>query len=176
MKYFVTLFLLIAFSFYLPAQTIVSAELQAAGLTCSMCSNAIQKALKSIPFVEEVEPDLKNSSFLIQFKDHPNVMIQAVRNAVEDAGFSIASLKMKIKNEAGSLSKVQPVLIGRQFICIADIELESWKDQSMIEVLIIDRHFLTEKKWKQYQKLITQSQCVQPAPANGFMYHAVVIK
>jgi copper chaperone CopZ len=174
MKTFVTLLLLSVITFHVPAQTIVSAELQAAGLTCSMCSNAIQKALKSIPFVAEVEPDLKSSSFLIQFKDQSNVMIQHLRNAVEDAGFSMASLQMKIINTDSSLSKAQPVLIGKQFLCIADTE--AWKVKSMIEVLIIDRFFLTEKKWKQYQKLITQSSCVQPDLALGAMYHAVVVK
>ena len=44
------------------------ASLQASGLTCAMCSNAINKALEVLPFVAEVKPDIKNSIFNITFK------------------------------------------------------------------------------------------------------------
>ena len=47
------------------------AELQATGLTCAMCSNAIYKALMEVPFVESVTPDIKNSGFGIKFKAVP---------------------------------------------------------------------------------------------------------
>ena len=39
--------------------------LQASGLTCSMCSNAINKALRSLDFVADVDADFKTYSFEI---------------------------------------------------------------------------------------------------------------
>ena len=39
--------------------TIYKASLQATGLTCAMCSNAINKALLQVPFVESVKSDIK---------------------------------------------------------------------------------------------------------------------
>jgi copper chaperone CopZ len=67
------------------------AELQATGLTCAMCSNAINKALQKVPFVESVRPDIKNSSFNIVFKANAEIDIDALKNAVEDAGFLSAA-------------------------------------------------------------------------------------
>jgi copper chaperone CopZ len=43
-------------------------SIQASGLTCSMCSNAINKALKSIDYVDHVIANIKNSTFEIYFK------------------------------------------------------------------------------------------------------------
>ena len=43
------------------------ATLQATGLTCAMCSNAINKALVKVPFVESVKADIKNSAFHMVF-------------------------------------------------------------------------------------------------------------
>ena len=70
------------------------ASLQATGLTCAMCSNAINKALLRVPFVESVKSDIKNSAFSIVFKTGQEVEIDALRKAVEDAGFSVGNLKM----------------------------------------------------------------------------------
>src|ERR1041385_1362850 len=81
-------------------------SLQATGLTCALCSNAINKALQKLPFVSSVRSDIKNSSFSIIFKTDVPVNIDGIKNAVEDAGFSVGSLKltgnfndMKIANE-----------------------------------------------------------------------------
>ena len=42
-----------------------SANLQAAGLTCAMCTKAINKSLEKLSFVQSVEADIKSSSFNI---------------------------------------------------------------------------------------------------------------
>ena len=44
---------------------IVKAEIRATGLTCSMCSNAINKQLKSLPEVVNVETDLNTNTFTV---------------------------------------------------------------------------------------------------------------
>ena len=45
-----------------------SASLQASGLTCALCTKAINKSLEQLPFVESVNADIKTSSFRITFK------------------------------------------------------------------------------------------------------------
>ena len=70
------------------------ADLQATGLTCAMCSNAINKALQKVSYVESVESDIKNSSFAIVFKKDAVVNIDALKEAVEDAGFSVGGLRL----------------------------------------------------------------------------------
>ena len=48
---------------------IVKAEIRATGLTCSMCSNAINKQLKALPEVINVETDLNTNTFTITLKE-----------------------------------------------------------------------------------------------------------
>ena len=57
------------------------ATLQATGLTCAMCSNAINKALMEVPFVQSVRSDIKNSAFNIVFKEGAAVNIDALKQA-----------------------------------------------------------------------------------------------
>ncbi len=70
------------------------ANLQATGLTCALCSNAINKALKQLPFVESVKADIKNSSFSIVFRQGVEVNPDAIKEAVEGAGFFVGGLQV----------------------------------------------------------------------------------
>ncbi|MCW3093932.1 MAG: heavy metal transporter [Ferruginibacter sp.] len=63
-------------------------SLQASGLTCSMCSNSVYKSLKTIPFVDKIEPNIKTSTFEITFKQNSNVNFNMLRDKVEDAGYA----------------------------------------------------------------------------------------
>jgi copper chaperone CopZ len=80
-------FFVILFQFQLLQAQFTKANLQATGLTCAMCSNAINKALQHLPFVESVKADIKNSSFSIVFRQQASVDLDAIKNAVEEAGF-----------------------------------------------------------------------------------------
>jgi copper chaperone CopZ len=66
--------------------------LVASGLTCSMCSKAIFKALTKLDFVEEVKVDIEQSKFILTFKSGKIVAIDQIKSAVSDAGFGIQSL------------------------------------------------------------------------------------
>src|SRR5436190_112041 len=91
------------------------ARLQATGLTCAMCSNAINKALKQVSFVESVEPDIKNSAFDIVFKKNVEVDIDVIRKAVEDAGFSVGSLKLTGNFQELKIANDEHVRIGKGY-------------------------------------------------------------
>ncbi len=67
-------------------------SLVASGLTCSMCSKAIFKALTKLDFVEEVKVDIELSKFVLTFKSGKTVVIDQIKSAVADAGFSVQSL------------------------------------------------------------------------------------
>ena len=66
--------------------------LVASGLTCSMCSKAIFKALTKLNFVEEVKVDIEKSMYILAFKSGKKVEIDQIKSAVTDAGFSVQSL------------------------------------------------------------------------------------
>ena len=84
------MFIAVLFSVAAKAQ-ITKVTIQASGLTCSMCSNSINKAIKSLSFVENVNANIKNSSFDISFKPNEVVDFDKLKKKVEDAGFLVAS-------------------------------------------------------------------------------------
>jgi mercuric ion binding protein len=67
-------------------------SLVASGLTCSMCSKAIFKSLTKLDFVDEVKVDIEQSKFVLTFKSGKTVVIDQIKSAVADAGFSVQSL------------------------------------------------------------------------------------
>jgi copper chaperone CopZ len=122
------------------------ANLQATGLTCAMCSNAINKALMKVPFVESVRSDIKNSSFSIVFKEGQTVKIDAIKDAVEDAGFSVGSLQVTGKFDAVQVAPDKHVKIGNgvyHFINTQNQVLEGEKT-----ITVVDKDFLSSKQFK----------------------------
>ena len=83
------LFIAIAFSLATNAQ-VTKVSLQASGLTCSMCSNSINKALKTLDFVLKVDADIKTYTFEILFKPNSNVDFDMIKKKVENAGFTVS--------------------------------------------------------------------------------------
>ena len=74
------------------ADKIKKVTLVASGLTCSMCSKAIFKALSKLDFVEEVKVDIEKSMYILAFKTGKKVEIDQIKSAVTDAGFGVQSL------------------------------------------------------------------------------------
>ena len=134
------------------------AMLQATGLTCAMCSNAINKALQKVPFIQSVQSDIKNSSFAIVFKTNANVDIDAIKNAVEDAGFSVGSLKLTGDFHDLKIVKDKHVKIGQEnfhFLNAADRVLEG--EQT---ITVVDKAFVTEKQFKKISAA-SSMECVR---------------
>ena len=138
------------------------ATLQATGLTCAMCSNAINKAVQSIPFVESVKSDIKNSSFDIVFKKDGEVNIDALKNAVEDAGFSVGSLKITGTFSDVSIEKDKHVKIGNDVFHFLNADNRILTGEQAITV--VDKNFVTEKQFKKYSAA-TKMSCVKTGKA-----------
>ena len=158
------------------------ANLQATGLTCAMCSNAINKALMEVPFVESVKSDIKNSAFNIVFKQGQEVKIDELRKAVEDAGFSVGSLKMTGSFNDVKIENDKHVVIGKDvfhFLNVSDQLLTGEKT-----ITIVDRNFLTNKQFKKISSA-TKMSCLQTGkaaaccvkdgvPAEARVYHVTI--
>src|SRR4051812_18333585 len=74
---------------------ITNISLTASGLTCSMCSKAIYKSLSKLPAVEKIDVDIDKSSYILSFKPRATIDIGDFKKAVQDAGFSVASLSIR---------------------------------------------------------------------------------
>lgn len=146
---------------------IKSANLTASGLTCSMCSKAIYKSLVEVPTIKDVNVDIKNSSYLITFKDGMPISPDEIKKAVEDAGFSVASLKLTANFEKIELRPdAQVKLQGNsyRFINSSKRVLEG-----MQTFFVVDKNYLPAKEYRKYEKRITAES------GAGKIYHVAVI-
>ncbi len=69
------------------------AELQVSGLTCSMCSKATEKSLRTLGFISDIKADLNRNVFLITFKKDVPVNLDQISKKVQSAGFFVNNLK-----------------------------------------------------------------------------------
>lgn len=156
-------FLLLLFLAVLTARAqFTRATLQASGLTCAMCTKAIDNALKQLPFVATVQPDIKNSAFAITFKSEPD--IDALRLAVEDAGFFIAKLSFTGNFDHVAIGNDSHVTIGGKvfhFLSVKDQVLDGEK-----QIVVVDKYFVTPAAFKKYSAQ-TAMQCIKTGRAEG---------
>ena len=140
---------------FLGVGQIKSASLQASGLTCSMCSNAIYKSLKTISFIEEIDSDVETSTFNIKFKMNQEIDLDALQRAVEKAGFSVANLKFIISVDNLKVKNQEKSEIGGKvfhFINIKDKILDG-----DVELRIVDKGFVAPKEFKKIKNKLEPS-------------------
>jgi copper chaperone CopZ len=148
------------------------ATLQAAGLTCAMCSNAIYQSLSSLPFIAEVAPDVANSSFQIKFKADKNIEPDRMRNAVEEAGFSVAALRFTISFTNFELPYDKILSMnGMKLYVINSTDQVFDKD---VIFLFLDKGFLTEKMLKEYEKKLSISLRKNKKDADNVVYTVMI--
>jgi copper chaperone CopZ len=125
---------------------ITAVNLQASGLTCSMCSNAINKSLKTLDFVDKVDANIKNSSFAITFKTGAVVDIDKIKKKVEDAGFFVARLTATVRFDNVQVQNDHHINVGPNtfhFLHIKDQVLNGEK-----ELQVLDKGYVTAKEYK----------------------------
>ena len=121
-------------------------SLQASGLTCSMCSNSIYKSLKTISFVDKIEPNIKTSTFEITFKPDSHVDFNKLKDKVEDAGYAVAKFVATVSCKNVLVKTNETVKIGSirfQFLNMKDQSLNGEK-----QVKIVNKGFVPIKEYK----------------------------
>lgn len=139
-----------------------SASLQAAGLTCAMCTKAIHNSLQKVAAVEKVDANIKNSEFIITFKKGVSVDPDALRKAVEDAGFSVSRLKLTGDFNNVKIDDDTHIELGGKnfhFIKVKDKVLSGTQS-----VTIVDRNYVTAKEFKKILAS-TDHPCVETGKA-----------
>lgn len=118
---------------------IVKAEIRATGLTCSMCSNAINKQLKSMPEVANVETDLNTNTFTVTLKEGNILTPKVFKEKVEKAGFFIGSLVLTTKTE--TIKKEGYITVNNASTNNAEVQIQ-----------VLDKGYVTEKEFKKLSK------------------------
>jgi len=153
MKSNVLIVLLMVLGMGSTAQQVVKVDLQASGLTCSMCSNAIHKALRSLEFVDKVDANIKNSSFAVSFKPGAEVDFERMKAKVEGAGFFVARFLVTMNFGAVKTLDDHCVFVGNtsyRFVNLKEKFLEGDKT-----FRILDKGFLPAKEFKKNAGLNT---------------------
>ncbi len=63
------------------------------GLACPFCAYGIEKRLSAIEGVESVETDVKSGQVVVSLAEGKTLSEEVARQAIEDAGFTLRSLK-----------------------------------------------------------------------------------
>lgn len=156
MKRFIFLCLLFFSVQFVNAQ-VKEAKLVASGLTCSMCSKAIYEALKNVNTIENVKANIKESSYNITFKNGANVDPDAIKKAVEDAGFFVAKLQLKIAFDNTTVNNDEHVIAGGLNLHFLNVPQQQLNGEQLITV--VDKDYEPAKEFKKYAQF-TNMKCL----------------
>jgi copper chaperone CopZ len=129
------------------AQQISAVEMQVNGLTCSMCSQATEKSLRTLNYVSNVNPDLNKNVFVVSFKKDGAVNFDQLHKKVKDAGFSVGNLAATINFNQAKVDGNGQLVIGNTVYRFANV-----KDKVLngpVKVNVIDKNFISNAAFKQ---------------------------
>ena len=139
------------------------ATLQASGLTCAMCSKAVKVALEKVSFVNEVKVNIKKQEYSVAFKENSKADFDELKKAVEDAGFSVASLKVTGTFTDVNVEKDKHIkLDGKNFHFISSNAQRLNGEQTFT---IVDKDFVSAKDYKKYS-VATKMECIKTGKAS----------
>lgn len=150
---------------------IIKAEIIATGLTCSMCSNAINKQFKALAEVENVETDLNTNTFTVYLKKDSKITPRILKERVEKAGFFVGS--MIITMQFVNLNISDNFSVSQDNLPLIFIDSKSKTLNGATRVKILDKSFVTQKEYKKLSKLY--AKYVSYALVNEDNYHLKTI-
>ena len=111
-----------------------------------MCSNSINKALKTLDFIERVDADIKTYTFKISFKPNSVVDFDLIRKSVEKAGFSVCGFIATIHFDNVPVLTNQPVTIQDKTFVFLNTTGQVLNGDKQIK--IVDKGFIPAKEYK----------------------------
>ena len=145
---------------------IAKAELIATGLTCSMCSNAINKQFKNMPEVDRVETDLNTNTFTIFLKKGNSLNPKAFKDKVEKAGFFVGSLVLTMPFDNVKVSDNLKIDANNASYIFIDTKPRTLSGETKVKVL--DQGFVTQKEYKKLTKSLSKYPTYALGNSNSF--------
>ncbi|MBC7522827.1 MAG: heavy-metal-associated domain-containing protein [Flavobacterium sp.] len=162
------------FAFTLPIisySQITKAEIVATGLTCSMCSNAINKQLKVMPQVDNVATNLDTNTFTVILKKDSEITPQQLKQCVEKAGFFVGSMIITMTLDNPKLDSQASLNQGESTYVFLDSEAKKITEE--VKAKVLDEGFVTKKEYKKLLKSFSQYNTY--AAGNKDTYHLQLI-
>lgn len=129
------------------SQQISAVEMQVTGLTCSMCSQATEKSLRTLSYVNAVTPDLNKNLFMLTFKKGESVSFDQLQKKVKDAGFSVGNLVATINFNQAKVDGEGEVAIGGNVYRFSNVKNKVLNGP--VKVNVIDKNFISNAAFKQ---------------------------
>ena len=130
-------------------------EIMATGLTCSMCSNAINKQLKATVGVDSVSTDLNTNTFTVYFKKESKIMPRVLKEGVEKAGFFIGSLVITVPTENLKIEGDKSISLNGSTFVLLNEELKNSNGETKLK--IYDKGYVTQKEHKKLLKTFSKT-------------------
>ena len=128
------------------AQQISAVEMQVTGLTCSMCSQATEKSLRTLPYVSNVNPDLNKNLFFLSFKKDGAVNLDQLQKKVKDAGFSVGNLAATLNFNQVKVDEDGQAIVGGNVYRFANVKSKVL--DGPVKVNVIDKNFISNAAFK----------------------------
>jgi copper chaperone CopZ len=141
------------------------AELQVSGLTCSMCSKATEKSLRTLEFIGDIKVDLNRNVFLITFKKDAPVNLDQISKKVQNAGFFVNSLKATFNFDGVKVANNTFNYAGDNY------RLVNGADKTLsgpVMVTVVDKGFAPAAVYKKYTSSSTDKS------ESGRTYHIAI--
>lgn len=129
-------------------------EIVATGLTCSMCSNSINKQLKSLSEVESIKIDLNTNTFIVYLKKENTITPRILKEKVEKAGFFVGSMTVTISFDSLKISNSSSVNKDGLNLIFVDTETKVLNGTTRLKIL--DKGFVTQKEYKKNQNTLSK--------------------
>ncbi|HYM20059.1 MAG TPA: heavy metal-associated domain-containing protein [Candidatus Kapabacteria bacterium] len=177
-KFFLAaVFFVIATSLSSRAQ-FISADVGVDGLTCSLCSKGTEVTLKKLAFVDTIWVDLNDLVAHIRFKKDTKVSMDDVRKMIEDAGFTVRSIKAVFNFDHTTVGK------DYHFVYQGDtyhfIGADSKTLSGPVTLRFVDKQYVSKKEFTSLAKM-TSLDCYKKGKAamccegdykvTGTLYH-----
>ena len=134
------------------------AKVKVTGITCSMCSNSVNKALTSLKFAEKVDVDLEKAIFTITFKAGETVIIDDIKSKIEGAGFSVGELIASFK--FSNLEVTNDFHYAYENNTYHFVNIKNQKLNDIVYVRFVDKGLTSQKEYKKYVGL-TSYKCIK---------------
>jgi len=146
---FITTAILIMVTLHIANAQLTKVEIMATGLTCSMCSNAINKQLKSITHVENVDIDLNKNLFVITLNNSNNLTPKDFKEKVEKAGFFVGSMVLYLQITDNKIAD------NKQIDNYVFIDTKAKTVNGITKARVLNKGYVTLSEYKKLSKALS---------------------
>jgi copper chaperone CopZ len=140
------------------------------GLTCSMCSNSVEKLIRKLGFIRDVQMDLNKTEAILYFLPGSNIDFYAIAAKVRDAGFSVryVSAVVEFTNVAAENHKIYNLGTSR----LAFIETGNQNLDGEKNIIFIDKDLINKDEFTKWRRFIAEDKKINGLDKNT--YHILV--